>query len=82
MEKMNDLRSPKYIRCEQGDNTFIESWQYKTHLETHSKTKDKICNIYGKRILFGLETRAAYENSQESPCEKLSLLQQPESLSI
>ena len=46
---------PKPISCEFCDMIFSESWEYETHLETHTKTKDKKCKVCDKE--FYLEWR-------------------------
>ena len=57
--KKNDLRShikknhPKYIKCESCGKICKESWQYETHLETHSKTKENKCDVCGKEFFLG-----------------------------
>ena len=52
MDRRNHIKlyHPKQISCEFCDVTFHESWQYETHLESHSKTKEKKCNVCGKEF--------------------------------
>ena len=65
-KKHINLHHPKQFSCEFCDYNFRESWQYETHLETHSKTKDKKCDIFNKE--FFLEWRyRQHMNVHENP---------------
>ena len=66
IKKHINLYHPKQISCELCDMIFCKSWEYETHLETHTKTKDKKCTVCDKE--FYLEWRyRQHMNVHENP---------------
>ena len=72
LRKKKDLKlhvkenHPKYIKSDYCDEIYKESWQYETHLKTHTKAKDKKCDVCGKRFFLDSRLRQ-HMNVHENP---------------